>query len=175
MGKYKFVKENKKLRAHIKRHLHSSKIPGSKFKKSAFSSVKQLINFAYKQIKGYKGQSKTFTIKFDKIIGEDAIIPLNKIKKGTKIKRIKREKNNYPINIIKGIEKMPTKEMVIIVGPLPNNKHSIFTIFPGKCHPPFPQTKKQLIKQDYKGKELEKQISKNKKLLKKWNKLVFIE
>lgn len=173
---YNFIKYDKRLIKHINRHISGSKVPGSYFKKSVFPNAMSLIKFALKHIKSYNGKIKFIELNMPKVIGYDSIIARNKIPKTLKIRQKKRERAafSYPINYVKGIAKKPTKNIVIAIGPLSKNSHGILSIFPGKNYPPFPQTKKQLEKMGHKGKQLKKQIIRNKKLLKIWDKLVFV-
>ncbi|MAG07226.1 hypothetical protein CMI46_00215 [Candidatus Pacearchaeota archaeon] len=171
---YEFIAYDKSIIKHLKRHLAKSNVPGSYFKKDIFPTSKDLIDFAIKQIDSYHGRKKVINIKMNKIIGYDSIISKNKVPSGIKIIRKKREKEGFYFNFVKGLNKKPTKNLVIIIGPLSSKRHGILTIFPGKNHPPLPKTKKQLKNARYTGVELEKKLSENKKLFKKWSKLVFI-
>ncbi len=178
---YNFVKYEQELIEHLERHLDGSHIAGSHFMKGAFKDAKELIDFAYEHIKDdYTGQRFVKEVDLENIVGYDSLVNIEQLPENAYVVKEPRGRNEFLANMVSGVEKKPTKHVVIVAGPLrvekgEQEKHGFYTIFPGINAPSFPVTEKQLVEWGYKGQNLEEQIKINKQYAEFWDKHGFVK
>jgi len=171
---YDFVKYEPKQMEHLARHLEGSETAGSHFSKGAFPTARDLIDYAVEHIQDYAGQRLIKEINAGRTIGCDALISLEDLPEQAKVSQEPRGRDGYLANIVRGISKIPTSRMVIIAGPLGEDKHGFYTIFPGQNAPSFPLTREKLVEIGYVGEELERQVKLNQTYQEFWNQHGFI-
>jgi hypothetical protein len=172
---YNFVKYDEEKMTHLDRHLEGSVTTGSHFKKGVFPNSKSLIDYALGSINDYEGKRMVKEVECDKIVGYDSLISLDNLSENIKITREPRGKNEYLVNIVEGIDKTPTTDMVIVAGPLDETEHGFYTIFPGKNAPSFPVTREQLVEFGYEGQGLEDAVKQNKNYKEFWDNHGFVK
>jgi len=64
--------------------------------------------------------------------------------------------------------------MVVVAGPLGEDKHGFYTIFPGENAPSFPATREKLVEMGYEGTELDDQLEANRQYKEFWDSHGFI-
>ncbi len=159
IGKASLPGANYNMEYHIERnyqpfieHLKNNHFPGRKavgsvFDTKVFREPKDVIDYAYNQVKHrYRGRRMIFSINCRKIIGLESLISLDEIPAGTTIrKEMRGEKKSskrspgYTVWKVYGIKKRPTNKMVIILEPVPErgNLHRFSSIYPGRYAPDF--------------------------------------
>lgn len=172
---YDFVKYDSKQMEHLARHLEGSETAGSHFSRGAFPTAKDLVDYAVGHIQDYSGQRLVREIDTGRIIGYDSLTSLKALPTWTKVSQEPRGRDSYLANIVRGIAKIPTSQMVVVAGPLrEQGKHGFYTIFPGQNAPSFPLTKEKLAEIGYSGEELEKQAQLNQSYKDFWDSHGFI-
>ena len=172
---YNFVKYESEQMEHIARHLEGSETAGSHFAKGAFPTAKDLIDYAVEHIQDYSGQRLVREIDAGRTIGYNSLTLLEGLPEQSRISQEPRGREGYLTNIVRGVAKLPTSQMVVVAGPLRNDgEHGFYTIFPGKNAPSFPLTGKKLSEMGYSGKELEEQIKLNQSYKDFWDNHGFI-
>lgn len=172
---YDFVKYDPMQMEHIGKHLEGSETAGSYFSKGAFSSAKDLVDYAVEHIQDYAGKRLVKEIDVGRIIGYDSLSSLENLPEQARVSQKPRGRDGYLVNIVRGIEKHPTSQMVIVAGPLrEQGKHGFYTIFPGANAPSFPLAREKLVEFGYSGDELEKQVNLNKTYKNFWDNHGFI-
>lgn len=150
--------------AHIREHMDDSKTTGSYFERGYFSNAKEVVEYAAGELRkeGYDGTKTVIERDLPETIGRDALIRLDKLPEDVNIETEKKGRLNYPVKVVRGIKKRPTRHMVIIVGPLEDTgRHGFYTIFPGTYAPNFPATEEQLKDMGYEGDALNKAREQN--------------
>ena len=135
------------------------RLPGSKFRNTAFSSPDKIIKLAKELVEKYKDKvvkesfSRHLTIdlkdEFDKfgMIGIDRLIPLAEISEGIKNQIAKEDREGFECNTITGIEPLETTFLTIEFEG--EEGLELETVYPGKWAPPLPN-KRGLTKEDVK-------------------------
>lgn len=159
---YNFEKYNPEQLEHIAEHLSGSNTKGSHFDKGAFQDAKSLVDYAYEQVQDYNGKRLVKEVNLGRTIGQDCLVELSNLPEGAQVTQEPRGRTGYLVNIVKGANKTPTSQMVIVAGPLrEEGKHGFYTIFPGQNAPPFPAAREKLEEMGYHGEELETQVKIN--------------
>lgn len=146
MGLDGFLKYHPPFMEHLKRHFPKSGIVGSVFT-GRFRTPRQVVDYALSAIEPiYRGERLVHIVRFGEDIGLDAIIPLNGIPEGKTISREGRTVKldagrpaSYTVQVVYGIKRRPTRQMVIIAGPLLDKPkyHGFISIYPGVHAPDF--------------------------------------
>jgi hypothetical protein len=172
---YNFEKYNPAQMAHIARHLEGSNTQGSHFIAGAFPDAKSLVDFAYEQILDYAGQKLVREVDLGRTIGHDSLVALDSLPEGATITQEPRGRIGYLVNIIRGIQKKPTSNMVIVAGPSRDKRqHGFYTIFPGANAPAFPLPKDELRRMGFNGRELKMQLRENETYREFWARHGFV-
>lgn len=172
---FNFVKYDEEKIAHINRHLEGSVTAGSHFKQGAFPNAESLINYALNHIQEYDGKRIVKEVECEEVIGYDSLVCLDSLPENAIVVKEPRGRNEYLANIVDGVDKTQTKQMVIVAGPLKEDKHGFYTIFPGQNAPSFPVTRDQLIEFGYEGEALENAIEQNKQYAEFWDNHGFVK
>jgi len=159
---YNFIKYSPELEEHLNRHLSGSQTAGSHFSREAFDSAKSLIDFAYEHVKDYDGKRVVREIDMGRDIGYDSLVQLSELPPEAQVTLEPRGRDGYLANIVRGVSKPTTRNMVIVAGPLrEEGTHGFYTIFPGQNALPFPATREKLVEMGYSGDSLEDQVKIN--------------
>jgi hypothetical protein len=147
---FNFTKYHPAFMEHIKRHFAKGGTVGSIFTGNRFRTPRDVVDYAYEiVISTYRGDLRTYQRRFDEVIGLEGIIAIKDLPAHTAFKRetrerkretiIKRRSTSYSVWIAYGIKRKPTKNIVIIAGPLPQNPsiHTFLSIYPGMYAPDF--------------------------------------
>lgn len=140
---------------HLKRHFKGSDILGSKFTGARFPTIKEVIDYAYAEIAPLYDSGKKLVIErtFPQIIGLEGIIALSDLPSQTQIYKESREKEfdsflgrqeEYEVNVVYGIQRKTTNNLVIVAGPIPASDpvvHTFLSIYPGRYAPDFDDSK----------------------------------
>ena len=145
---------------HIARHLAGSEVAGSHFKKNAFTSVKALVDYALNHLQDYNGKRTEREINAGRIIGFDALKHKEDLPEGVNLYREPRGNFGYMTNVVCGVPKEETRQIVAVAGPKGEEKHGFYTIFPGKNAPPLPVGEEKLKEWGYSGDKLEEAAEK---------------
>ena len=173
---FDFIKKDPEKLEHIGRHLDGSHTAGSHFVQGAFENAEELIEFALKHIRDYNGERMEVELDLDRIIGHDSLIPLVEVPEGTIKTQEPRGQSGYMVNVVRGVDKRPTKHMVIVAGPLEDKrKHGFYTIFPGINAPPVPVTDEKLATWGLTGKALENAKRLNVESMGFWEKYALVD
>ena len=149
---YHFEKYYLPFMQHLKRHFASGKTLGSIFTGNRFRTPRDVVDYAFEQIKNrYHGERLILQKNLDEIIGLEGIVKIKDLLPTTSFKRDTREKKkdsakrakNYTVWVAYGIKRQPTHNLVIIAEPLPSNPniHTFSSIYPGKYAPDFDDAK----------------------------------
>ena len=176
---YNFVRYDPKQIEHIERHLEGSCTTGSHFTRGAFSSARDLVDYACEHIQDYAGEKIVREVDVGRDIGYDALVLLRDVDPGfNSVSRESRGGNDFSVSVVRGFPHLPkkkTRQMVVVAGPLGNtDKHGFYTIFPGTNTPSFPLTREKLVEIGYSGAKLEKQVELNKSYREFWDRYGFI-
>ncbi len=176
IDEFDFIKYNEGLVKHIERHLEGSVVTGSHFKRNAFPDAKALIDCALEYVGDYNGQRTEVVADLGRVIGYDALVRLDDLPSEANVIREPRGIGEYMANVVEGVPKMETTQMVVVAGPLrEEGKHGFYTIFPGKNAPPFPVGEEQLKEWGYTGKTLNDALETNKGYEAFWKKHALIK
>ena len=146
---FNFDRYNGDFQKHLARHLPGSKIAGSVFTHPRFRTTRQIIDYAYEQIKeDYVGRRLVREIEYHENVGLEGIILVRevprhfKIKRGTRVKKAKDSKRSpsYTALIVEGLARPKTNRMVIIAEPV-DGIHRFSSIYPGRYAPEFDDAK----------------------------------
>ena len=171
---YNFEKYNPEKVAHLERHLEGSETAGSHFSEGAFPNARALIDYAYEQISDYAGQRLVREIDAGRQVGYDSLVELESLPSEAVVTQEPRGRDGYLVNMVRGVSKKPTNRMVIVAGPLGEDRHGFYTIFPGENAPSFPATREKLAEMGYEGEELDKQEKVNNQYREFWNSHGFV-
>jgi hypothetical protein len=173
---YDFVRYDEAQMAHIQEHIEGKSTLGSHFRRDAFPNAKALIDFACEQVREYNGKRTIVEFDLDREIGYDSLVSLQELDSRVQVTKEPRGRSGYLVNVVTGVEKKPTRHIVIVAGPLKQeSKHGFYTIFPGINAPPLPATREQLLSMGYKDEELEKAVELNKQYEDFWAKHAFVK
>jgi hypothetical protein len=175
LSEYDFVKYDPKQMEHIERHLEGSQTAGSHFAKGAFASARDLANYACEHIQDYAGQRLVREVDVERTIGYDSLVELENLSAEAVVTQEPRGRDSYLVNVVRGVKKTPTKQIVVVAGPLrEQGKHGFYTIFPGQNAPSFPVNREKLAEMGYSGEELEKQVKLNETYKEFWDNHGFV-
>jgi hypothetical protein len=175
LKEYDFVKYEPKQMEHLERHLEGSETVGSHFARGAFPTAKDLIDYACGHIQDYAGQRLVREVDAGRTLGYDSLTSLDGLPEQAITSQEPRGKDGYLVNVVRGIEKSPTSQVVVVAGPLrEKDKHGFYTIFPGQNAPSFPATREKLEEMGYSGEELERQTEINEQYEEFWNSHGFV-
>lgn len=134
IGEYDFIKYSQKFIHHLAKHFPENETIGSEF--TYFENPVHAIDTAFDILveDGYEGERKIIEYEFPYKIGLEGIISLEELPRDTEVMK-KIEDEEYEVNVVTGIPKKPTNNMVIVAGPLDETHHGFYSICPGKYYP----------------------------------------
>jgi hypothetical protein len=171
---FDFVKDDEEKLAYLDRHLEGTEVTGSYVFREVFPTVKDLVDFAVQHIQDYNGERMEIEVDMPHIIGYDSLTSIENLSEGATVTKEPRGKNEVLANVVSDAPMQPTKKLVIVAGPMKDNKHGFYTIFPGTNAPQFPATKEQLVEFGYEGEALEKAVQQNSEFAKFWDSHGFV-
>tara|TARA_Y100000310_G_scaffold342128_1_gene443905 strand:- start:6126 stop:6662 length:537 start_codon:yes stop_codon:yes gene_type:complete len=166
---YNFVRDSPEIMEHLARHLDGSTTQGSHFMQEAFPNARALIDYALQHIQDYQGKKTVKEVDAGRNIGYDSLVSLENLPENTSITEQPRGRDGYLVNIVESVKKQPTSNIVIVAGPIDEERHGFYTIYPGQNAPPFPVTKEKLKEMGYEGEELQRQVEVNKTYAEFWD------
>ncbi len=175
LSDYNFITDAPEVLSHLALHLECSAKSGSRFFKEIFPDVDSLIEFTLPHVRDHSGTRMVVELVLPQEIGYDGLVLLDGLPASARITREPRGKSEYPVNIVRGIPPVKTRRMVIIAGPLDENHHGFYTIFPGTYAPPHPKTEKQLRELGLKDEALVTELARQEQYRNFWKKYGLIE
>src|SRR3989344_1742895 len=142
-GRYIFIGCIPGAKEHIERHTQRQIIGAGfypDFIPRFFSSTSALMYFAIQQVKelGYYGGALLHQVEFSDPIGFNEVVALDNLPRNAKIRTGTRGGDERDVvNIVSGVEKTLTHNLVIVLAPYLNNEYGIHTIFHGNPSPNF--------------------------------------
>jgi len=171
---YNFEKYNPEQLAHLERHLEGSETHGSYFIKGAFPDARSLVDYASEQIRDYIGKRLVKEVDVGRQVGYDSLVELGSLPPEAVVTQELLGREDYLVNIVRGVPKRPTSQVVVVAGPIGEDKHGFYTIFPGENAPSFPATREKLAQMGYEGRELDKQVEANRQYKEFWDSHGFV-
>lgn len=133
---YNFVKYDVEFMDHLARHIRGSETVGSTFRGEL--DPKDIVDYAFEKIRRpYSGEKKAFEISVPFAVGYDGVIHLSKVPRGIEVRKLVRD-GRHEVNVVSGIRKIPTRNLVVVAGPMEGTeKHGFLSIYPGQACPPM--------------------------------------
>ena len=142
-GKYVFIGCIRGAKEYVERDTKGQIIGAGFFPDfipKVFPRTEDLMYFAIQQVKDldFHGYAVSVETKFPEPIGYDGVVALKDLPSGTMItKETRGDGERDVVNIVSGVEKRVTNNLVIILGSHLRNWYGIHTIYPGSPSPCF--------------------------------------
>lgn len=134
INNFNFVKYDPEFMLHLLRHFPGSEAMGSTFY-DYFLPPEQLVDLSVAYIsREYNGVNLTKEVDFPFDIGLEGVISVYDVPPWLEIRTELRD-GIYQVNVVNGLDKKPTRHLVIKAGPLGNGTHGFKAIFPGMFCP----------------------------------------
>jgi len=134
---FNFVVEPSQLR-HLARNIEGNKSRGSVFFREVFPTPESIANFALAQLTDYRGRRIEREVNLSYPVGYEGVISLSDPRMDEFCAEMRRRANGGVIWDVRGIERLPTSQVVIIAGPRKrgtNPRHILYTVHPGMRTP----------------------------------------
>ena len=166
---YNFIFYHPEIIRHIERHFLGSGVTGSRFREDVFRGAREVIDFATSHIQGYCDQRIVVELDMPYIVGFDGLVHLRDLPTDVEVIQERRDSGDCPVYVVTGISRKPTNHIVIIAGPLGNELHGFYSIYPGKYAPPVPISEFRLRELGYTYDKLAKALQDNIENAAFWN------